>query len=271
MSVSPFPGMDPYLEAPSLWRDVHSQLMTLFREQLVPHLAPHYTAELDTQVVLEMVVDNDRAIVPDVTIAEAPSIPKRVAEMSATYEAIKTEAVPPQPVWVLLKTETRINSLYIRSQPSRKLVAVIELLSPTNKRPGDHRLAYLRKRHSLLKSRVHFVEIDLLRSWPRMLADELLKTLPAYDYLAFVRDAAKASSAQVWPIRLQNTLPVLPIPLLTPGEAVSLDLGEALRTAYARARYDLRIDYTQPPSPPLTAEAAAWAQALLATAQPEAV
>ena len=37
-----------------------------------------------------------------------------------------------------------------------------------------------------------------------------------------------------------------------------LDLGKALRTAYKRARYELRIDYRFPPIPPLKQEDAEW-------------
>ncbi|HNT78921.1 MAG TPA: DUF4058 family protein, partial [Anaerolineae bacterium] len=59
-------------------------------------------------------------------------------------------------------------------------------------------------------------------------------------------------------------LPTLPIPLLPPDPPVPLDMGQALRTAYARARYDLRIDYKTPLNPPLASEEAEWAAALLA-------
>jgi hypothetical protein len=40
-------------------------------------------------------------------------------------------------------------------------------------------------------------------------------------------------------------------------------LGQLLQEIYDRARYDLSIDYRQPPEPPLTAEDAAWADELL--------
>ena len=40
-------------------------------------------------------------------------------------------------------------------------------------------------------------------------------------------------------------------------------LGQALRTAYERARYDLRVDYHTPPVPPLSLADATWATALL--------
>lgn len=36
MAQSPFPGMDPYLEAPGIGADVHSRLMNYIAEQLAP-------------------------------------------------------------------------------------------------------------------------------------------------------------------------------------------------------------------------------------------
>ena len=53
MIRSPFPGMDPYLEAPTIWPNVHTSLLTIFQEQLHPLLAPQYLAELETQVVID--------------------------------------------------------------------------------------------------------------------------------------------------------------------------------------------------------------------------
>ena len=39
---SPFPGMDPYLERPALWHDVHFSLVHAIRVSLVPQVAPDY-------------------------------------------------------------------------------------------------------------------------------------------------------------------------------------------------------------------------------------
>ena len=64
--------------------------------------------------------------------------------------------------------------------------------------------------------------------------------------------------------RISTSAP--PFPLLPPDPDIPLDLEHALRTAYVRARYDLRIDYTQPPAPALLPEDTAWATALLAQA-----
>ena len=59
-------------------------------------------------------------------------------------------------------------------------------------------------------------------------------------------------------------IPIVPIPLRRPDPDIPLDLTAALARIYANARYDLRIDYRQPPPPPeLPAEDAAWLDAHL--------
>ena len=38
----PFPGMDPWLEHPDLWLDLHNSLITSIRDAIVPKVAPNY-------------------------------------------------------------------------------------------------------------------------------------------------------------------------------------------------------------------------------------
>lgn len=211
MTRSPFPGMDPYLEAPTLWPDVHTSLMIIFREQLTPLLAPHYLAELETQVVIDRVP---------------------------------------------IDTPTRLVSIHIRQRENEMLVAVIELLSLVNKRRGQGREEHLEKRRGFLNSPVHLIEIDLLRCFPRMPFDD---ALPAAHYIVMVCDVGNRPNSHVRPISVRQPLPTISIPLLPSDPFVPLDMGQALRTAYERARYDLRIDYRQPPIPSLSATDAEWA------------
>ena len=63
---SPFPGMDPYLEGPSLWRDVHQSLITYIRDALQPQIAPRYVARIDERVHIG---EPPRAILPDITVS----------------------------------------------------------------------------------------------------------------------------------------------------------------------------------------------------------
>jgi hypothetical protein len=86
--------------------------------------------------------------------------------------------------------------------------------------------------------------------------------VPPAHYLMMVCKAGERPRSSVWPISVRQPLPTIPLPLLPPDPPVPLELGQALRTAYERARYDLRVDYRQPPVPPLSPADAAWAEAL---------
>lgn len=256
--------MDPYLESPDLWPDVHTRLMNILAEQLTPLLAPKYIAELGTQIVIDRVIDNGppspRIVLPDVTIT---GLDNTRPDSSGTQTA-SAVGIAPSPLRLTLPmaVPTRLVTLYIRRREPTTLVTVIELLSPVNKRPGEGRQEYLKKRAAFLDSDVHFVEIDLLRQWPRM---PFGGDLPDSAYLAVVSDARERPNCDAWPIGLRDPLPVLPVPLLPPDPPVPLDMEQALRTVYQRARYDLRLDYDAPPTPPLSPEDAAWAATLLAT------
>lgn len=64
---------------------------------------------------------------------------------------------------------------------------------------------------------------------------------------------------EVWPIQLQDKLPLLPVPLLEPDPDVPLNLAVAVAAVYERGGYADLIDYRRPPPPPPLAEAeAAW-------------
>ncbi|MDH3602556.1 MAG: DUF4058 family protein [Candidatus Tectomicrobia bacterium] len=252
MARSPFPGMDPYLEAPTIWPDVHTSLMSIFREQLTPLLAPKYLAELETQVIIDRLDDESQVVRPDVSV----TTPQASAETPSA--AAVAEPLPVR-LRVPLDIPTRLVSMYIRQRQDETLVAVLELLSPVNKRRGEGRTEYLEKRRAFLRTQVHLIEIDLLRRYPRMPFDD---PLPPADYLVMVAKAGDRPHCSVWPISVRQPLPTITIPLLDPDPPVPLALGQALHTAYERARYDLRIDYSKPPMPPLAPEDATWAAAL---------
>jgi len=49
---SPFPGMDPYLENPSLWPDGHGRLINIASELLLAQLRPKYFVQIDERLYL---------------------------------------------------------------------------------------------------------------------------------------------------------------------------------------------------------------------------
>jgi hypothetical protein len=247
--------MDPYLESPDLWPDVHNRLITIFCDDLIPLIAPHYVAELQTQIIIEEVNREDESlgVVHDVAIIQPMGFGGVVSAAASA---------PPAPIelHLPLRFPIRLNSVRIRRREDDRLATIIEMLSPFNKRPGPGRDEYVEKRSAFTARGINLVEVDLLRRWPRM-PFEL--SAPVCDYLIMVADCSKGTRCDVWPIFLRQELPVIPIPLLPPDAPVPLDIALALRTAYSRARYDLRIDYAKPANPPLRAADAEWAAALL--------
>jgi len=154
-----------------------------------------------------------------------------------------------------------VSYVEIRDRESWEIVTVLELLSPANKRPGPDREACLSKRAELLSSAAHFIELDLLRGGPRL----PLEGLPECDYYALVSRVEDRPRAGVWPLRLHDRLPVLPIPLRAPDPDARLDLQAILQRVYDAARYQ-RYIYTTPPQPPLPPAETAWAAGLVDTA-----
>ena len=125
---SPFPGMNPYIEQDDVWHDFHARFLPAAAEAIGSQVQPDYIVKIDEHVYVH----------------ELPSEPRRLlgrADLSVEHETF----------------------IEIRDRRSRELVCAIEVLSPSNKRPGPDREQYLTKRRQILSSPAHLVEIDLLR------------------------------------------------------------------------------------------------------------
>ena len=254
---SPFPGMDPYLEVSSLWPDVHHELISEIRALLNRLLRPRYVAGVEERVYISDDEDpGRRVIIPDVRIGTVskPRSGKRRTDSGATLMVAEPEFI------TLLNEEISEAYIAIREPKTHTLVTVIEILSPTNKIVGTSgRMSFLAKRRDIMASEVHWVEIDLLRGGkPASLNEELSET----DYRIVVARGRQAQ-ARYWPIHVRQNLPVIGIPLKGKDPDVHLDLDAVIQSAYDRAGWDLTIDYSKPPVPPLSAADAKWANKLL--------
>lgn len=246
---NPFPGMDPYLEG-DLWTTVHTDLCAEIARQLAPKLRPKYVA-LSTRRVILAPPDENEGLggqrFPDVGIlsSHSPGPSSGAAVVSAPL-ILPTNF--PEPVPHL--------SIEIRDVAERRLVTCIEVLSPTNKR-GPGREEYMGKRFQILSGDAHLVEIDLLRVGMRFPTRE---PLPAVPYFVFISHAERRQEVQVWPISLEQPLPVVPIPLLPDDPPVQLDLQKALTVVYDIIGYDELTDYAQAPPGTLTQAEAEWVE-----------
>jgi hypothetical protein len=140
--------------------------------------------------------------------------------------------------------EDRETYIQILHRPGRSLVAVLELLSPTNKEEPGYS-AYALKRNAILRQPVHLVEVDLLRGGQR---PDMGQPYPAGDYHALIANAARRPDAGVYSWRVRQGLPALPIPLLADDPAVWINLAAVFTTTFDRGRYARSIDYSIPPT-----------------------
>lgn len=246
---SPFPGMDPYLEDAALWSDFHASFVTYWRDALIDCLPGNYEVRIDEKVSLvETSPPRKKLIEPDLAVTQRES--SRLASSAPAGVA----TLEPVTLSLAIEEETHERHIEILHRPDRTLVAVLELLSPTNKgEPG--RTLYLGKRNSLFYHPVHLVELDLLLKGKRLPLEE---ELPPGDYYTLVSRGDRRPKCDVYSWTLRNALPAIPIPLLAPDFDVWLDLGALFRTTYQRGRYDRSVDYSMPPPVKLDNAMQAW-------------
>jgi hypothetical protein len=257
----PFPGMDPYLEEPALWFGVHQRLMTTASTMLNAELPPHYVANLGERLY---VVSPGRSIYPDAVVIERPLV-GTTAGRGVAPSLHATSAAP----WLVTaepeqRSEPFIEILAVRE--GHRVVTVIEFLSPTNKAAsGAGRELYLEKQAQVLASESHLIEVDLLRHGEHTVAPprERLLQRGQWDYLVSLHRAGEGWTYHVWPNLLRERLTRIVVPLAEADPDIELDLQAVLDRTYDEGAYTRLIDYRAEPTPPLTAEDAKWADALL--------
>ena len=249
---SPFPGMNPYLEKPDVWQDFHDRMIPAISDALSPQVRPNYIVKIEEQLFIHEPGTNELILVGrgDVSVAQR----RPTTRNGGTAVAAKSPARVRIPS---VQFEKHL-FLEIHDRKNRELVAVLEMLSPANKKEGPDREQYLAKRGKLLRGNVHFIEIDLLRAWPRMPMEPRL----ACDYCVMVSRVEDRPEASFWPIKLRERLPKLPVPLRDPSPDAHIDLQAILHGVYDRAGYEDYL-YEEAPVPRLGRGDAAWAKALL--------
>jgi hypothetical protein len=248
---SPFPGMNPYLENPRLWSEVHSRLIIALADAIAPQIRPQYRVAVE-QRIYKMSEENSVLVgIPDVTVGHSFSANQRESHLAV--------ATPPptKPVIVNipLPEVVRENYLEIREVNTGVVVTAIEILSPKNKRAGAGRKAYEGKRQQILGSLTHLVEIDLLRSGehPPILGESIQS-----DYRILVSRSEFRPQAELYPFNLPEPIPTFSLPLRQKDPEPVIDLQILINGVYDRAGFDLVINYNSQPIPPVRKADMAW-------------
>jgi hypothetical protein len=251
---SPFPGMNPYLEQSDVWQDFHDAYVPSLRDALTALVQPHFIVKIGEYLFIHEPAAEHRLLTGHGDVSVARRWNGSGGNGAATVIASPMIARLPS-----VDLERHL-FLEIRDRNDRELITVLEVLSPTNKKPGADREQYLAKRANLLRRTAHFVEIDLLRGWERMPIEKAKKCA----YAIMVSRAEDRPDVNYWPLRLRDPLPRLPIPLRAPYGCVELDLQAVLNGVYDRAGFALYI-YQGKPYPPLSAKDAKWAASLISS------
>lgn len=253
---SPFPGMDPYLEHPDLWPGVHHWLIIEIARLLSPQLRPKYRVAVEVRVY-ETSGENSLLVgIPDVTVKHRPTA------TNPTMNNVAVAAPTPQPARVTIPVPETIKEGYleVREVGTEEVVTTIEILSPTNKRSGRGRQIYEKKRHQVLGSQTHLIEIDLLR---------IGEPMPCFgnniesQYRILVCRGDCRPYPDLYAFNLQEMIPSFSLPLRSGDTEPVINLQELLSGVYDISGYDLVIDYNREPVPPLPELDAAWADTLL--------
>ncbi len=203
----------------------------------------------------------ERSYDPDVRVVEHEQ-PGRSGTAVAASDATLAEPLEVP----FLEPETQGFLEIVETRPERRVITVLEVLSPSNKYAGPGPELYRQKQLDLAGGCVSLVEIDLLRAGPHVLQVPLSRYPPAYrtPYKVCAHRGWKAK-AEIYRVPLRERLPAIRVPLRQTDADVVLDLQALITRVYRHGRYD-DIDYTVPPVPPLDPDDAAWADELLRAA-----
>ena len=274
---SVFPGMDPYLEAPWIWPDFHNSLADSIRSILNEKLPKPYFAQLEARSELG-IRSPKRIVAPDVSVVRDEGQSAWPAtDQTSVAVADQTGVAVSSALRVEFNEETiTLTSISIRdTRTQNSIVTLIEILSPSNKRSGQDREHYVQRMREILNDTVtSLIEIDLLRigqrTWERSdiinaHLDELEKPT---DYLVTTSRSWSRSGADIYPISLTESLPVIAVPLLASESDVALNLQAAFQRTYDGGPYRRgAVDYKRPPFPSLNDSQEQWRIVLMTGAR----
>jgi hypothetical protein len=236
---SPFPGMDPFIEGSPYWADFHGHLVEALYQQIADTIPERYFVRNDTRNYIQMADDEEKdehPFYPDVA-AHDSNPPRGRDRRSGGEGPVEVRA------FIADEHRERFVEVYEVDVNEPRLVTVVEVLSPTNKRPGEGRDLYLRKRQSLMLGYVNLIEIDLLRGGQRM---PMLDPWPDSPYVLMVARRDTNHRCKVWRGHSDRPLPSLPVPLASPDPDLRIDLQPMVDAIGRRARYADLFDYSKP-------------------------
>ena len=275
MISSPFPGMDPFLEINPRWEVFHGWFIRKLAENSMGR-ARELGCEVDVERTVygreptgELVLVGE----PDLFARNEPTMGRpepawgRGGGALAEPRAIHEVVLDPDE----METHKQQYLVVRESGDWPRVLAVVELLSFANKE-GSYAPKYREKRSRLLASMAHFMEIDFLRAGENPSRD-LFPELPRTPYFIFVaRKTGMGRNEEGYPLRLQDSFPVVGLPLGPGRPDLPLDLAAAFRSAYdlsCRPSWLRSYQDADVPGPPMDESYRAWVTQVLQSWRPD--
>jgi hypothetical protein len=260
--------MDPFLEHPAIFPDLHDSMIIYLREAIQSRLPEPYYAGTSDRVWVEV---SHRQIGPDIKVLRPgdDEHPTNGWEGGVAV-AVRLETRTKPAVITVPHDEYRETFLdiYTNLEGSERLVTSIEVLSRANKTPGEQgRELYIKKQREIIEAKVNLVEIDLLRAGQHSTAvplDWAVARTGPFDYHVCLHLSDRWEDYLVYHFTLNDKLPEIPIPLLPGDQPIVVDLQAVFDRCYDAGPYRRRVRYHEiSPVPPLRPDHAEWATRLL--------
>lgn len=263
---SPFPGMDPFLEHPDHFPNLHNRLIVYLEDALQQVLPEPYFAKSGRRVWIE---SGARNVEPDVNVHEHPhprarqTVGRSVASLVETHPIVVT--VPQEPEDPFRESYLEV---YARDSAGKQLVTSIEVLSRANKSGGSKgRKLFQKKQRQMMEEGVNLVEIDLLRWGKHTTAVPqplLAARCPQFDYHICIHQTDQPREFFLYPFRLQDSIPEIAIPLRAGANLPLIDLQAIFNRCYDAGSFPYEINYDHDTvEPPLSPAQRAFAAELL--------
>lgn len=222
------------------WEALHTRWASALADQLNRDWLPeNFFAEPQVHLGGQMQVDV-------ATLKEEQS----ANGVSATIMAVRTWTAPPAVVTIPAVFPESFEVQVINSEAGPRLVAAIELISPSNKDRPETRRAFVAKCASYLSRGIGVIVVDIITSRHGNLHNELLDFLEHGTSLRVENDESLYAAAyhplrrddrdeiDIWPAELQvgTALPTLPL-----FPAADLAIPVDLEDAYVEACERLRV------------------------------
>ena len=254
---SPFPGMDPFLEAH--WGDVHTRLAASISTELRRQLPAGLVARIEERVVLEIAYEDEydaerKHFYPDVGAFDSQNPHSDSGSSGASVIA----AIPLRMKSKYVRRTLR--TVNVHERKGMRVVTAIEPISPANKVGIKNRAKYVSRQELFLDGGVNLVEIDLIRQGQHVVYCPPIGKKGHYA-ISVVR-GWNPEEVEVYPARFDAPLPTIKIPLRESDADALLELQPLLNRAYFDGDYE-NTDYTESLIPPFNAAENRWLKAQL--------